>query len=90
MNEYDGSIELQHFDGTIEEIDPEDWLGMRAELTGPPEDWTGSVDINLEDVPDRRSYRSHKLDWQVAIDDFDDDDDLAGNDLLGFDLSGND
>ncbi len=84
VNDDDGSIELQHFDGTIEEIDPDDWLGIYAEQILPPEDWTGSVDINREDFPDRRANRSHILDWQVAIDAFDDDD-LAGNDLLGFD-----
>jgi len=83
VNEYDGSIELQHFDGTIEEVDPEDWISMRAEQTNPPEDWTGSVDINLEDFPDRRARRSHKLDWQSEIDALDDD--LDGNDLIGYD-----
>lgn len=62
----DGTIELQYFDGTIEEIDPDDWISMRTEATGAPEDWSGSVDISNEDLPDNRLF-AH-LDWQSEVD----------------------
>lgn len=49
----DGTIEIQYFDGTIEELDVDDWEAHTDEGTleavEAPEDWTGSVDIEPED-----------------------------------------
>jgi hypothetical protein len=45
----DGTIEIQYFDGTIEELDLEDWSEEQFEAAEPPEDWTGSVDVEPED-----------------------------------------
>ena len=49
----DGTIEVQYFDGTVEEIDLEDWRSQRAsgaiEEGEAPEDWSGSVDVEPED-----------------------------------------
>ncbi len=75
-------MELQHFDGTIGEIDPDDWVAMYAESASAPEDWSGSVDISAEDLPDN-SQAIH-LDWKTEIDTLDDDD-LSGDDLLSTD-----
>lgn len=75
----DGTIELQHFDGTIEELEPEHWLTMRAEATGAPEDWSGSVDMSAEDFPSDLEIPA--VDWQFALDALDDDY-LDGNDLI--------
>ncbi len=57
VDDDDGTIELQYFDGTIEEMDVEDWdaegdAGVLEEVE-PPEDWTGSVDIDPEDEEPR-------------------------------------
>jgi hypothetical protein len=45
----DGTIEIQYFDGTVEEMDTEDWDSQWAdralEAAEPPEDWSGSVDV---------------------------------------------
>lgn len=45
----DGTIEIQYFDGTIEELDADEWREERIEAAQPPEDWTGSVDVEPED-----------------------------------------
>jgi hypothetical protein len=45
----DGTLEIQYFDGTIEEMDIEDWGEERIVRAEPPEDWTGSVDVEPED-----------------------------------------
>ena len=45
----DGTIEIQYFDGTIEELDLEEWREEQIESAEPPEDWTGSVDVEPED-----------------------------------------
>jgi hypothetical protein len=61
---------MQHFDGTIEESEPDGWLAMRAEAAEAPEDWSGSVDINNEDMPD--STHPLFLDWKSRIELLDD------------------
>lgn len=49
VDEDDGTIEVQYFDGTVEELDLEDWDAQRAnneiEEAEAPEDWSGSVDV---------------------------------------------
>jgi len=53
VDDDDGTIELQYFDGTVEEMDIEDWQaekeGGTLEEIEPPEDWTGSVDVDPEE-----------------------------------------
>jgi hypothetical protein len=46
----DRTIEIQYFDGTIEETDLDEWLEATIESTEPPEDWTGSLDVEPEDT----------------------------------------
>lgn len=46
----DRTIEIQYFDGTIEETDLDEWLEAAIVSTEPPEDWTGSLDVEPEDT----------------------------------------
>jgi len=50
IDEDDGTIEVQYFDGTVEELDLEVWEAQRTtgeiEDAEPPEDWSGSVDVD--------------------------------------------
>ncbi len=48
-DEEDATIEIQFFDGTIDEVDLDIWQSMMLELVGAPEDWSGSVDMDPED-----------------------------------------
>jgi Family of unknown function (DUF6763) len=70
LDDLDGTIEMQHFDGTLEESEPEGWLAMNAEPAEAPEDWSGSVDINIEDIPGSRQPLF--IDWQSRIEMIDD------------------
>ena len=45
------TVELQHFDGTIEGLEMESWQDIDLEPAQAPEDWSGSVDIDLVDMP---------------------------------------
>jgi len=49
-DEDDGTIEIQYFDGTIEEMEREDWIAQwkegSLEAAEAPEDWSGSVDVD--------------------------------------------
>ena len=53
IDEDDGTIEVQYFDGTVEEMEREDWdaqhkSGEISEAEAP-EDWSGAVDVDGED-----------------------------------------
>jgi len=73
----DGTIEIQYFDGTVEEMDIDDWDSQwedgALETADPPEDWTGSVDVEPDD------------DTLRAVDS-DSDRDLRASSLDGIDL----
>ncbi len=49
----DGTVEVQYFDGTVEEFDLDDWEAQCANgeivEAEAPEDWTGSVDVDDKD-----------------------------------------
>jgi hypothetical protein len=45
----DGTVEVQHFDGTLEEFDLESWGELELQEAQAPDDWTGSVDVEPED-----------------------------------------
>lgn len=44
VDEDQGLVEIQYFDGATDELDLEDWRELEIELREPPEDWTGPVD----------------------------------------------
>ncbi|MGH8220230.1 MAG: DUF6763 family protein [Steroidobacteraceae bacterium] len=74
IDDDEGTIEVQYFDGTVEEMDLEGWELQCEERgltqTEPPEDWSGSVDVepDKEESPrsdpygDERDLRASPLD----------------------------
>src|SRR2546421_7602460 len=63
LDDDDGTIEIQYLDGTVEEMDIEDWETQwedgALEAAQPPEDWSGSD--HLDDTDDGRSSGSASL-----------------------------
>jgi hypothetical protein len=57
LDDDDGTIEIQYFDGTVEEMDIEDWDAQwedgALESAEAPEDWSGSVDVESGDEEGR-------------------------------------
>ncbi len=49
IDEADGTIEIQMFDGTIDEIEIEAWREQFLAEVAAPEDWSGSVDMDPDD-----------------------------------------
>ena len=49
LDEQDGTIEIQFFDGTIDEVELEAWPELLLVEISAPEDWSGSVDMDPED-----------------------------------------
>ncbi|MEO1595780.1 MAG: DUF6763 family protein [Pseudomonadota bacterium] len=52
VDEAANTIEIQYFDGTVAEIDAENWGRMIIQAVAAPEDWSGAMDVNREDVVD--------------------------------------
>src|SRR5579883_2549052 len=51
IDETAGSIEIQYFDGDIDEIEAQDWPQMMLEPTEAPEDCSGALDdVEREDL----------------------------------------
>lgn len=52
MDESERTLEIQYYDGTVEEVDFESWPQLEAEAAHPPEDWAGAYDADREDIAD--------------------------------------
>ncbi len=40
---------VQHYDGTLEDLDFDAWLELSAQPCAPPEDYSGALDIEPDD-----------------------------------------
>ncbi len=49
LDEDEATLEIQYYDGAVEEIDFDSWNEMEIVNIEPPEDWSGSLDIERED-----------------------------------------
>src|ERR1700722_16084938 len=53
LDDHDGTIEVQYIDGTLEELDLEDWKSWCDEHTleaaDPSEDWSDSADVEADE-----------------------------------------
>jgi hypothetical protein len=61
------TIEIQTFDGDIDEIDEESWSTSALGLAEPPEDWTGPVDaVNVDEVGNSQNEMTAR-DWEAPL-----------------------
>ena len=70
IDQEDGTVEIQHYDGTVEEIELDAWSEFVVEAVQPPEDWSGSMDIEREDYGVEREGMP-TAGWHNARDFFD-------------------
>jgi hypothetical protein len=70
LDDDDGTIEIQYFDGTVEEMDIEDWDTQwedgALEAAEAPEDWSGSVDVESGDNDGRSESLSEDRDLRAS------------------------
>jgi len=45
----DGTVEVQYYDGAVEEYDGDSWETLQLRPAEPPEDWSGSLDLGKDD-----------------------------------------
>ena len=63
-----GLVEIQHFDGDLEEADMDIWYEMEIEQVEPPEDWTGPMDeLENEDQLGYTETAMRDDDWREPL-----------------------
>ena len=71
IDDEDETIEIQYFDGTVAEMEFDSWNEhLLDELIDPadaPEDWSGAVDVEVEDL-DRDFEDNARGAWSVPHD----------------------
>lgn len=51
FDESQATVEIQHYDGDVEELDLESWYELEIEPTVAPEDWIGPLDnVEVDDL----------------------------------------
>jgi hypothetical protein len=67
LDEDGGTIEVQYFDGSVEEIGLESWYELEIEPSEPPEDWTGAMDdIERDDLGYSETEMASE-DWSAPL-----------------------
>jgi len=73
FDEEEGIVEIQYFDGAIEELDMDTWYGQLLQAQAEPEDWSGPFDdLVADDFGDTETARHPEehgnpldtLDWE--------------------------
>lgn len=61
-----GTIEIQHYDGSLEEVDIETWYQLDIELTDDPNDWIGALDDPVQDLSDYEDSDLVRDGWETS------------------------
>ncbi len=69
IDERTSTIEIQYFDGTLEEYDQDTWIELHPHPIEAPEDFSGSMDMEPEDYTDFDEHANK--DWNTQLDEFD-------------------
>ena len=70
IDEVDKMVEIQHFDGDLEEISLDEWRDLQIELSEEPENWTGALDISEPDDLGTGITDTQPDDWTEPGEDF--------------------
>jgi hypothetical protein len=61
------TVEIQHFDGDLDEVELRDWYSLEIETIETPEDWTGPVDGVEEDDLGYTDTGMKPKDWSEPL-----------------------
>ena len=67
VNDDEGLVEFQYFDGTVEEIDLDAWYLLDIEIAEEPENWSGSQDIAEIDDLGTEVTDTTTQDWDAPL-----------------------
>ena len=60
-------VEIQYFDGEIEEIDKDEWQHLHLNEIEQPKDWTGAFEMAKEDTEEFVEDVHHPITWENPI-----------------------
>ena len=66
-DERTGTLEIQSFDGDLDEIDLDSWSQLHIAPTEPPEDWTGPIDSAPHDDLGYSDTGMKASDWGAPL-----------------------
>lgn len=70
IDDEERTIEVQHYDGDIEEYTFLEWRNLDIELGEEPENWTGAMDIAEQDDLGTEITDTTKADWDEPESEF--------------------
>lgn len=70
IDEDASTIEVQHFDGDLEEYSFDDWRELGVELSEAPENWDGALDLGELDDLGTEITDTNQQDWSEPQQDF--------------------
>jgi len=71
FDEDEGVIEIQHFDGDVEELSLDDWQTIELALCEEPENWFGAIDISEDDDLGTEVTDTEHSDWVEPLSEID-------------------
>jgi hypothetical protein len=69
LDEDNGLVETQHFDGDLEEISLDNWYQQELEPAEEPENWSGALDISDKDDFGTEITDTDQSDWEEDMED---------------------
>jgi len=70
IDEEQNMVEIQHFDGDLEELSLDEWRDLKIELSEEPENWSGALDIAEQDDLGTGVTDTRPDDWDEPGEDF--------------------
>lgn len=70
FDEERGLVELQHYDGDLDEVSLEEWAEMELELSEEPQNWSGALDVEAIDDLGTEVTDTAKEDWGESLGEF--------------------
>ena len=67
VDEDSGTVDIQHFDGDVEEISFDNWYQLEVDISEPPEDWTGAMDDIVRDDLGYSETEMQREDWSEPL-----------------------
>lgn len=67
VDQDEGSVEIQHFDGSLEEFTLDNWYQLDIEPAAEPENWSGALDIGDRDDLGTEITDTSGQDWNEPL-----------------------
>ena len=83
VDEDASTVEIQYFDGQIEEIDFDSWYELDIEPSEAPENWFGAVDVEEKDDLGTEITDTQSDDWHSPLQEIESQTDEESEDELG-------